>query len=126
MSRSSIVKMARRALLYVGLALSALAIIGLLVATSIRTGTSFTGGWIGLIGYTSLLFWVAIGKSREHWHRPMFWLTILGLLGIHLLAFVAVLRSYPQWRMIWFLPIVGVEAGLFWIVLDALFGPPKN
>ena len=126
MSQSAIGKIARRSLFYIELALAALAVIGLLVAISVHTGTAFTGGWIGLIGYTCLLFWVTIGKSREHWHRPMFWLTIVSLLGVHLLVFIAVLRSYPQWRMIWFLPIVVIEAGLFWAVLDALFGPPKK
>ena len=110
MSQSAIGKVARRSLLYFGLALAGLAIIGLLLAISIHTGMALTVGWIGLTGYTSLLLWVAIGKSREHWHRPMFWLTIVSLLGVHLLVFIAVLRSYPQWRMIWFLPIVVVEA----------------
>lgn|GEM_PF-3465685 len=126
MSQSAIGKIARRSLLYIGLALASLAGIGLLVAISIHTGVALTGGWIGLIGYTSLLFWVAISKSREHWHRPMFWLTMMGLLAVHLLAFLAVLRSYPQWRMVWFMPIVVIEAGLFWTILNALFGPPKR
>jgi hypothetical protein len=63
-----------------------------------------------------------IGRSRERWNRPAFWLAILGLLAVHLLAFVAILRSYPEWRMIWFMPIVIVEAGLFSIILDMLLG----
>jgi hypothetical protein len=126
MSQSAIWKIARRSLLYIGLALAALGVTGLLVAISIHTGTALTGGRIGLIGYTSLLFWVAISKSREHWYRPMFWLTIVGLLAIHLLVFLAALRSYPEWRMIWFMPIVVVEAGIFWTILNALFSSSKR
>jgi hypothetical protein len=56
----------------------------------------------------------------------MFWLTIVGLLAIHLVVFVVVLLSYPQWRMIWFAPIVGVEAVLFGTILDALLDRRKR
>ena len=115
-------KIVRRAFLYVGLALAGLAGIGLLIAVSIRTGIPITGGSIGLVGYTSLLFCVTVSRSRERWHRPTFWLAVAGLLAVHLLAFVAILRVYPEWRMIWLMPIVVLEAGLFSIILDMLLG----
>jgi len=63
---------------------------------------------------------VTISKSREAWHRPTFWLAVVGLLAVHLLAFVAILRSYPEFRMIWFMPIVIVEAAFFSIILNML------
>jgi len=125
LSQSAIGKIARRSLLYIGLALAALAVIGLLVAISVHTGTAFTGGWIGLVVYTSGLFWVTIRQSRDYWRRPGFWLALAGLLVVHLLAFVAILRTYPQWRMIWFIPVVIVEGGLFGAILYLLFGSRK-
>jgi apolipoprotein N-acyltransferase len=126
LSQSAIGRIARRSLLYVGLALAALAVIGLLIAISVQIGTAFTGGWIGLVVYTAGLFWVTIRQSREYWRRPGFWLAIAGLLVVHLLAFVAILRAYPQWRMIWFIPVVIVEGGLFGAILYLLFGERKR
>jgi hypothetical protein len=52
--------------LYIGLALAGLAVMTLLVALSIRfrmTG-HITGGWIGFVGYTGLLFWVVVRNTR--------------------------------------------------------------
>lgn len=126
LSQSAIGRIARRSLLYIGLAVAALAVIGLLVAISVQTGTAFTGGWIGLVVYTSGLFWVTIRQSREHWRRPGFWMAIAGLLVIHLLAFVAILRAYPRWRMIWFMPVVIAEGGLFGAIVYLLFADRKR
>jgi len=126
LSQSAVGKIVRRALLYIGLALAALAVIGLLIAISVHTGTPFTGGWIGLVVYTSGLFLVTIRQTREHWHREGYWLAMGGLLVVHLLAFIAILRAYPEWRMIWFLPVVIVEGGLFGAILYLLFGSRKR
>jgi apolipoprotein N-acyltransferase len=126
LSQSAIGRIARRAFLYVGLALAALAVIGLLVAISVQTGAVFTGGWIGLAIYTSGLFWVTIRQSREYWRRPGFWMVIAGLLVVHLLAFVAILRAYPRWRMVWFMPVVIGEGGLFGAILYLLFADRKR
>ena len=119
MSEWTLWKIVRRVFLYLGIALSVLVVVGLFVILT-RSRVQISGGWIGLVGYTSLLFWVTITRSRERWHRPTFWLTVAGLLAVHLLGFVAILRSYPEWRMIWFMPVVIVEAGLFSIILDML------
>jgi hypothetical protein len=116
----------RRAFLYLGLAVVSLVGIGLLVAFSVHTGIPLTGGWIGLVGYTGLLFWVVISRSRELWNQPSFWLVMVGLLAIHLIAFAAVLRRYPAWPMIWFFPIVVVEAGAFSVILDMVLSRPKR
>jgi hypothetical protein len=113
-------KLVRRFFLYVGIALTVLAVIAVFIV--LTKDAQISGGWIGLVGYTSLLFWVTISKSRERWHRPMFWLAVAGLLAVHLLAFVAILRSYPQWRMIWFMPVVIIEVGLFSVILNMLLG----
>jgi hypothetical protein len=56
-------------------------------------------------------------------HQVTFWLAAAGLFIVHFLVFVAILRCYPQWRMIWFMPIVIVEAGLFSVILNLLLGP---
>ena len=123
-------RIVRRALLYVGLAVAFLTGFALVFALLVYTGhTSYmehSGGWIGLLVYSSGLFWVTIRQSREYWRHLGFWATIAGLLVVHLLAFVAILRAYPQWRMIWFMPVIVVEGGLFGAVLYLLFGDPRH
>ena len=49
-----------------------------------------------------------------------------GLLVVHSLAFVGVLRAYPQWPMIWFMPVVIVEGEVFGVILYMLFGDRKR
>src|SRR5690348_7521082 len=117
-------KLIQRFFLYVGLALVALAVLALIVV--LTHGASVPSRWVALIVYTFGLFWVAIRQSREYWQYAAFWLAIFGLLVIHSLAFVAVLRGYPQWRGIWFMPIVIGEGGLFGAVLYFLFGSRKH
>ena len=111
----------RRGLLYVGLALAFLMVCGLLVAFSVRSGIELTGGWIGFGGFTGLLFWIYISRSKRYWRKRSFWLFTAALLTTHSLVFVVTLLNYPQWRMIWFAPVVVVEAGVFAALREALF-----
>jgi hypothetical protein len=112
-----------RLLLYIGLAVGALVVFTLFFALSIHFGIAgkISGGWIGFVGYTGLLFWITLRKSRQRWSHWSFWFAIACLLTVHSLAFVAILRIYPQWRMIWFWPITVAEAGLFGGTLAWLF-----
>ena len=121
----------RRALLYVGLAFGALTIFALFFALSIRLGVLdrvngwFTGGWIGFLVFTTALFWITVRQSARLWSHWSFWFAIACLLTIHCLAFVAILRIYPDWRMIWFWPTTVAEAGIFGGTLVWLF-PEKR
>jgi hypothetical protein len=121
----------RRILLYVGLAFGALTIFAFLFALSIRLGVLdkvngwFKGGWIGFLVYTVLLFWITVRQSAQRWCHWSFWFAITCLLTIHCLAFAAVLRIYPEWRVIWFWPITVVEGGIFGATLVWLF-PEKR
>lgn|GEM_PF-3629956 len=47
------------------------------------------------MGYTGLLFWVTTRQTRVHWQRVGYWFTLGGLLVVHSLAFVCILRAYP-------------------------------
>jgi cytochrome bd-type quinol oxidase subunit 2 len=118
---------AGRLLLYIGLAFAALTVFALFFALTVRLGItdkindSFKGGWVGFLVFTTLLFWVTLRQSRPRWRHWSFWLAIACLLTIHCLAFVAILRIYPDWRVIWFWPITVVEAGVFGGMLVRLF-----
>jgi len=115
----------RRVFLYVGIALAVAVFAAVIVVTKGGVG-HVSGGWFGLIGYTGLLFWVTIRQTREHWQRSGYWLAMGGLLVVHSLAFVGVLRAYPQWPMIWFMPVVIVEGEVFGVILYMLFEDRKR
>ncbi len=118
---------ARRLLLYIGLAFASLAVFVLFFALTIRLGvtdkvnTWFKDGWVGFLAFTALLFWITVRQSRRRWRHWSFWVVIACLLTIHCLAFVTILRIYPDWRVIWFWPITVVEAGVFGGMLAWLF-----
>src|SRR5204862_7079987 len=61
-------RIVRRLPLYFGLAFAGLAVMTSLVALSIHLGMTgyITGGWIGFVGYTGLLFWVVVRNARPH------------------------------------------------------------
>src|ERR1700674_2396197 len=120
LSELTLGKIVQRFLLYIGIALAVLVVFA--VAIVLSKGTTVSAEWIGLVVYTSGLFWVTIRQSREYWRRPSFWLAIAGLLVVHLLAFVAILRAYHRWHMIWFIPVVIVEGGLFGAFVYFFFG----
>jgi hypothetical protein len=121
--RTPIKKLASRFLLYIAIALGFLALCGLFVAVAVYSG--HTGkvpvGWFGLVGFTPIVFWVVVKSLRRYWKRPAFWTAAAGLMVLHLLAFVATLLHYPQWPLLWFIPVSMVEAGLFALILGKLF-----
>jgi hypothetical protein len=113
----------RRLLLYIGLAFGSLAVFALFFALTIHLGIvdKITGRWVAFVVYTGVLFWITVRKSKQRWRHRNFWFAIACLLTIHSLAFVAILRIYPEWRGIWFWPTTVVEAGIFGGTLAWLF-----
>lgn len=124
MSELSFGKLVQRLFVYVGIALVVLVVFA--VAIVLTKGAKVSGAWIALVVYTVGLFWVTIRQSRRYWQHSSFWLAIVGLAVVHVLAFIAVLRAYPQWRGIWFWPIMLVEAGLFGTIFYLLYGKQKD
>jgi hypothetical protein len=116
----------RRFLLYVGIAIVVLLLVGAAVVLTKGAIGGVAWPWVALAVFTVGLFWVVIKQSRAYWRHVSFWLVIAALLVVHLLAFTAILRAYPQWREIWFWPIIVVEAGLFGAILYLLFGERKR
>ena len=114
-------QIALRGLLYLGLAFGFLAVCGVLVWVSARWGINDLGPWIFLTGYTGVLLYAAIAPSRTLWHRPAFWLVVIGFIALHFFGFASLVRHHPEWRPVWYIPVVIVEAFLLGSVLDALF-----
>jgi hypothetical protein len=117
----------RRWMLYIGLAFAVLTAFALFFALIIHLGLLdtasgwFEGGWVGFLAFTVLLFWITVRQSKRRWRQWSFWCVIACLLTIHCLAFFAILRIYPTWRVIWFWPVTVAEAGIFGATLAWVF-----
>jgi hypothetical protein len=122
----TLTKIIQRFLLYVGIALAVLVVLAAVIIFTKGGIGHVSGGWFGLVGYTGLLFWATIRQTRAHWQRVGYWFTLGGLLVVHSLAFVGILRAYPEWPMIWFMPVVIVEGGLFGAILFVLFAKGRS
>jgi hypothetical protein len=80
--------------------------------------------WWGLAVITGLLFGMVANQYRPYWRRRSFWLTLGGLIAVHLCAWTLVLLRASQWGLLWFVPPGMVEVGLIVLLLDKLgFAP---
>ena|ERR1700722_16313631 len=102
-----------------GIAVGCLIIFALVFFISIKTGIVVAWRWIALSYWTAFLVWLLCRLHKPNLKRVKFWLTLFCLLLIHVIAFVAVLQRYPEWRLIWYVPIVVIEAQFMGLVLDA-------
>jgi hypothetical protein len=102
--------------------------IGFIIATVVGVAAVYTpssierkmsGGWIGLVFWTPLVFGYAVRQLRRLWRRPSFWFTLSGILVTHLLGFTLVLRNYAV-RPFWFGLISAVEMIFITMVLDTI------
>ncbi len=73
-----------------------------------------------MAGFAGVLIFAMIKTYREYWNRPAFWLICAGVLIVHLAVFIPVLRTYPDFRLVWWVPIVIAEAAVFGIICDLL------
>jgi hypothetical protein len=122
-TKMTIARVIRRSLFYVGLALAGLAIFTLIFALSVRTHTSIPGRWVMLATFTVLLGFGIIKPSRKYWARTSFWFICAGAIALHLVAFIYLLGVYPDFKPLWFLPIVIIEATIFGVVCSMILGP---
>jgi hypothetical protein len=113
-------RIVRRFFLYLGLALASLAVFTLVFALSIRTHIVVPFRWVMLTTFTVLIIIAMINGYRRYWARPAFWLIAAGMLTIHLTVFIVILRNYPEFRPVWFLPAVIAEGGAFGVICGLL------
>ncbi len=110
----------RRTFVYVGLAVASLAILSLVFALSICTHISVPFQWVMLAVFAGVLFFAIVKTDREYWNRPAFWFLCTAALTVHFGIFVPVLRGYPDFKAIWWVPIVIVEASIFSVIFEML------
>jgi hypothetical protein len=107
----------RRLLIDVGVGMGIIALAGLVFAISLVIGRVPPFNWIMFVGLTPILFWVVLKRYKRYWRRPTLWLATAGLLAVHVAIFSMVLRTYPQWPGVWFLPVGAVEVWPIELVL---------
>jgi hypothetical protein len=74
--------------------------------------------WIGLCVWSVIVFWYSALEYKRYWHRSRFWLVLFALLTFHVVAFVAILRRYQEWRLPWFIPSSLFEGWIIILVLE--------
>ena len=123
-------KLVRRAALYLGLALAGLAAVSLVVFISVVTHIVVPFRWVGLGLFTGVLLLGIAKSSARYRDRVAFWIICAVGLSIHLAAFIVLLRQFPDFRLVWYLPIVIAEAGVFGAAcsffLDRRHSPRKS
>ncbi|MGA7633607.1 MAG: hypothetical protein WCB11_22830 [Terriglobales bacterium] len=70
--------------------------------------------------WTGFLIWFVCRQERRYLRYGTFWMALAGLLAFHVAAFVVILRSYPEWRPVWFMFVVIIEAPLMTTAVEAV------
>jgi hypothetical protein len=98
----------------------ALAVVVVVFYAAVRSGLpeGMFFRWLGLAGATALAFGYPLRWSRRLWHRPRFWGAWVGLLFLHLAAYIAVLLSVSHFGFLWFAIITPAEWGVICPILD--------
>jgi hypothetical protein len=76
--------------------------------------------WVALGLFTALLFGVTVRAFRASWRLPLFWIALAALLVAHTVGYSVVIVRTPEWRDIWFVPLVITAQGLAIEVLSRL------
>jgi len=99
----------------IGLALVAgIALFAIYVPRSHRVSAR----WVGLAVMTLIAFGYPLRWYRSYWRRALFWVAFLGLLLIHLAAFVVVLREVERFGLLWFAILTPLEWTLIRPILE--------
>jgi len=105
---------------YVGLAVASLAILSLVFLLIVRSHLSVHFQWMYLAIFTGVLAVAIVKTSRKYWTRVSFWLMCAAALTAHLAVFIPLVFHFPEFKPIWYVPIVMVEAGIFGMICEIL------
>ena len=108
-----------------GIALACIVLLAVIFAVLSKTGAlahPVGRGWFGFVPWTGVLVWMICKEFKSELRRVRFWITFLSLLSIHVIAFVALLLRYPEFGLVWFVPITILEALCMDFVLEVIVG----
>ena len=104
----------------VGIALAALLVIAIALFVSLKTGITIPKRWVGYCAWTGVLIWFVYRRCKHHRTKMKFWLAFAGLLAVHVMAFVVVLCTIPDWGLGWFIPVFLMEAPIIVVILETV------
>ncbi len=110
----------RRFFAYVGLAVASLAILSIAFALIVRSRLSVPFQWVYLAIFTGVLAFGIVKPSRKYWPRVSFWFTGAAALTAHLAVFIPLVFHFPDFKPIWYVPIVIVETGIFGMICEIM------
>ena len=64
--------------------------------------------------------WFVYRHCKRKRRDTKFWLAFAGLLLVHVMAFIIVLRAIPDWGIGWFVPVFLVEAPIMVVLLETV------
>ena len=105
------------------IAVGCLVVFGIAFFVWVKTGLirfHIPARWFGLFYWTCALLWVILRQCKGDLRRVKFWVVLLALLALHVGGFAFVLRSYPEWRAAWFVPIFLIEGSLLMAALHGI------
>jgi hypothetical protein len=109
-----------------GIAIACLLVIAAAVILSAKTGFAVPARWFGLFYWTCALLWFVFQRHKRDLRYGRFWLALSAFLTVHVTAFAVALRTYPQWRMIWFMFVFMIEGPLVLVVLRSFVHPTQR
>ena len=104
----------------VSIAIAVLLVIAVAIFVSAKTGITIPKRWFGFCIWTILLIWFVQRLGKHHRSNRTFWLAFGGLLVVHVLVFVIVLRRFTEWGLGWFMPVFLVEAPAMVVLLETV------
>jgi hypothetical protein len=80
------------------------------------------GRWRGLGGNTILMFGWVMKQYRRLWRHKVFWCILASLLVIHLVCFYAILETFEELRLFWWVIAWPIELTIILFAIDWTIG----
>lgn len=98
----------------------ALAIAGALIAFAV---SDIDLKWVGLGGFSALIFGYLGYLNKDLWKVPRFWLTLVALACIHSVLLIESLLGRRSFPVLAFVILGPIECGLLHVLLRRLYAP---
>ena len=112
----------RRSFFYLGIAIASLIIFSLVVVLGVRAHISVPFQWVWLAIFTGGFTYAIVKSSRAYWTRVSFWMICAAALAVHLWGSIHLIGLYPEFKPVWYVPIVMTEAGIFGVLCELILG----
>jgi hypothetical protein len=106
--------------------LAFLAVCALLVLLDLRTEGRFSFAWFGVVIWGTLVCYAVAVQYRTDWAHAEFWALLLLLFCLHCVLFASILRRFPEFPAIWFVPLAFIEGWSWIVILEVVLTPIRK